>query len=132
MKHVNFQKNFWTLTVTIKVDCAWATKTNTSASKQCLSIHSSKFGVISTPGESTNTTSSRSKEHLSLGQNIRTNWLSLNFSSHKAWPSRMTLWNRTVHFKNDDFLSKMNDFKWESTIFQKLKIDNLWSKTDNF
>lgn len=60
------------LTVTIKVLSALATSTNTSASKQCLSIQSSKSGETSMPGESTNTTSSLSKEHLSFGQNILT------------------------------------------------------------
>lgn len=78
------------ITVIIKVDWAWATSTNTSASKQCFSIHSSKFGVMSTPGESTRTTSSRKRVHLSRGQKIRTSWLSCNFSSHKAWASLPT------------------------------------------
>ena len=55
-------------TVNIKVDSEFATNTNTSASKQCLSIHESKLGETSIPGESTRTTSSRSKGHLSVGQ----------------------------------------------------------------
>jgi hypothetical protein len=56
------------LTVNINVDSALATKTNTSASRQCLSIQESKLGDTSIPGESTNTTSSLSKGHLSGGQ----------------------------------------------------------------
>lgn len=48
--------NAWNLwlqnqpTVCIRVDSALATNTNTSASKQCLSIQSSKSGVTSIPG----------------------------------------------------------------------------------
>lgn len=64
-KNKSYKENYL-LTVTIKVDSALATKTNTSASKQCLSIHSSKLGVTSTPGESTKTTSSLSKRHLQI------------------------------------------------------------------
>ena len=37
-------------TVTISVDSALATRTNTSASKQCLSIHRSRSGLTSIPG----------------------------------------------------------------------------------
>lgn len=71
----------------MRVDSAFATRTNTSASKQCLSIQSSRFGVTSTPGLSTKTTSSRKSRHLSFGQKIRTRLLSPSFSLHNAWPS---------------------------------------------
>ena len=37
-------------TVTMRVDSALATRTNTSASKQCLSIHKSRSGLTSIPG----------------------------------------------------------------------------------
>ena len=69
------------------VDSAFRTKTNTSAFKQWLSIQSSKLADTSTPGESTKTTSSRSRLHRSRGQNIRTKELSLSFSWHKALAS---------------------------------------------
>lgn len=68
------------LTANVIVDSAFSTRTKTSAFKQWLSIQSSRFGETSTPGESTNTTSSRSKLHRSRGQNIRILELSLNFS----------------------------------------------------
>jgi hypothetical protein len=55
-------------TVNINVDSEFATNTNTSASRQCRSIHESKLGDTSMPGESTNTTSSRRRGHLSVGQ----------------------------------------------------------------
>ena len=38
------------LTVTIRVDSALATRTNTSASRQCWSIHKSRSGLTSIPG----------------------------------------------------------------------------------
>jgi len=38
------------LTVTMRVDSALATRTNTSASRQCLSIHRSRSGLTSIPG----------------------------------------------------------------------------------
>lgn len=72
------------LTVTISVDSALATNTKTSASKQCLSIHSSKLGVTSTPGESTKTTSSLNNRQRVFGQKTLTNWDSFNFSLHNA------------------------------------------------
>ena len=37
-------------TINVSVDSALATRTNTSASKQCLSIHRSRSGLISIPG----------------------------------------------------------------------------------
>ena len=37
-------------TINVSVDSALATRTNTSASKQCLSIHRSRPGLISIPG----------------------------------------------------------------------------------
>lgn len=73
------------LTARVIVDSALSTSTKTSAFKQWLSIQSSRFGDTSTPGESTNTTSSRNKLHRSRGQNIRTLALSLNFSRHNAF-----------------------------------------------
>lgn len=88
------------LTASVIVDSAFNTSTKTSAFKQWLSIQSSRFCETSTPGESTNTTSSRSKLHLSRGQKIRTSELSHNFSWHKAlascftdWKMRYKLWN---------------------------------------
>lgn len=72
------------LTAKVIVDSAFKTRTNTSALRQWLSIQSFKFAETSTPGESTNTTSSRSKLHRSRGQNIRIFELSLSFSWHNA------------------------------------------------
>uniref|UniRef100_A0A6B0UB35 Uncharacterized protein n=1 Tax=Ixodes ricinus TaxID=34613 RepID=A0A6B0UB35_IXORI len=73
--------------VTISVDSALATNTKTSASRQCLSIHRSRFGDTSMPGLSTRTTSSLRRLHLSLGQKIRTNVLSPNDSEFNAFAS---------------------------------------------
>lgn len=77
--------NEFLLTANVIVDSAFSTNTKTSAFKQWLSIQSSKFADTSTPGESTKTTSSRNKLHLSLGQYILTKELSLNFSVHNAF-----------------------------------------------
>lgn len=68
------------LTAKVIVDSALSTSTNTSAFKQWLSIQSSKFCETSTPGESTKTTSSRSKLQRSRGQKMRTKALSVNLS----------------------------------------------------
>lgn len=75
------------LTARVIVDSAFSTRTKTSALRQWLSIQSSRFGETSTPGESTNTTSSRSKLQRSRGQKIRIFELSLSFSWHKAFAS---------------------------------------------
>lgn len=72
------------LTAKVIVDSAFKTRTKTSAFKQWLSIQSSRFCDTSTPGESTNTTSSRSKLQRSLGQKMRTSELSQSFSWHNA------------------------------------------------
>lgn len=82
----------WKRTASVIVDSAFKTKTKTSASKQWLSIQSSKFGETSTPGESTNTTSSRNKLQRSLGQKIRIFELSHNFSWQRAFASWCTSW----------------------------------------
>lgn len=78
------------LTANVIVDSALRTKTKTSAFKQWLSIQSSRFCETSTPGESTNTTSSRNKLQRSRGQKMRTRELSHNFSWHKALASCFT------------------------------------------
>lgn len=80
------------LTAKVIVDSAFRTNTNTSASKQWLSIQSSKFGDTSTPGESTNTTSSRNRLHRSRGQKIRIFELSHNFSEQRAFANWFTFW----------------------------------------
>lgn len=72
-------------TASVIVDSAFKTRTKTSASKQWLSIQSSRLGETSTPGESTNTTSSRSKLHRSRGQKIRILALSLSLSWQSAF-----------------------------------------------
>lgn len=83
-------KTKWKLTANVIVDSAFKTSTKTSASKQWLSIQSSRFGETSTPGESTNTTSSRSKLHRSRGQKIRIFELSHNFSWQSAFANCCT------------------------------------------
>lgn len=90
------------LTANVIVDSAFRTNTKTSASKQWLSIQSSKFGETSTPGESTNTTSSRNRLHLSRGQKIRIFELSHNFSEHRAFANCCTFW------KEDDLIIHEN------------------------
>ena len=52
----------------MSVDSALETSTKTSASRQCLSIHSSMSGLMSMPGLSTNSTSSLNKAHLYGGE----------------------------------------------------------------
>ena len=95
--------NIVALTVTMSVDSALATSTNTSASRQYWSIHSSRLGVTSTPGLSTSTTSSRSSAHSSRGQYTCTSEHSLSRVSHSACPSWLTDWkgaqmNNTQYF----------------------------------
>ena len=89
--------------VNIIVDSALATNTNTSLSKQNLSIHSSKSVSTSIPGESIRTTSSSNILQRSLGQTIRTLELGANFSDQSALPS----WPRDC----TDFLSSDSSVK---------------------
>lgn len=88
------------------VDSAFSTSTKTSAFKQWLSIQSSRFGVTSTPGESTKTTSSRSKLHRSRGQNIRIFELSLSFSWHNAFASCLTSCNKRIDLNFENWFRK--------------------------
>lgn len=75
------------------VDSAFNTNTKTSAFKQWLSIQSSRLAETSTPGESTKTTSSRSRLQRSRGQKMRTKELSLSFSWHKAFANCLMFCN---------------------------------------
>eukprot|EP01137_Pigoraptor_chileana_P001683 Opistho-2@39653 len=55
----------------LRIDSQFATSTNTSASLQWLSIHSSKSASMSRPGLSISTTSSSRRLHLLFGQQTR-------------------------------------------------------------
>lgn len=86
-------------TAKVIVDSAFRTSTKTSAFRQWLSIQSSRLGETSTPGESMKTTSSRRRLHRSLGQNIRINDDSFNFSWHKAFANCLMFWKREKEMK---------------------------------
>lgn len=76
------------LTVFIKVDSEFATNTKTSASRQCLSIQSSRLTETSIPGESTRTTSSLRRGQRLFGQWMRTSVESpRSLLLQRAWAS---------------------------------------------
>lgn len=104
------QESIKWLTANVIVDSAFKTRTKTSAFKQWLSIQSSRFGETSTPGESTKTTSSRSKLHRSRGQKIRIFELSHNFSWHRAFANCCTFW-KIQHERYQTYSSKIVQFK---------------------
>ncbi|CAH0702054.1 unnamed protein product [Spodoptera exigua] len=90
--------------VTMSVDSALATSTKTSASRQYLSIHSSRLGVTSTPGLSTSTTSSRSSAQSSRGQYTCTSEHSCSRDAHSACPSWLT--DCTLSFSSEPSVRK--------------------------